>query len=354
MRNWQFAIGSVAILITGCVSSAGPPAAKLAATARTLSPTPSPQESSATAIVPWSSETPAPLATPSPTPVVIAQACLATQLDAGDAGWEGATGSLAGGFLVRNMSNERCRLEGRPAIRIVDAAGRPLDVTVVAAPSPSPRPIVLGPHQSAPVLHEEPSGGLASETLQWFNWCGFAPKEPLKLTVTLPEGGVLHVPIIFGSGTPRCDEPTAPSLLSVASFEETPGPSPTEPPAVAAQSLKLSLVVPEQAVAGQTLDYFAILTNETADTIALDPCPAYEERVNTSGGPVVGDYILACATVPVIAPGASVRFAMELDLPATLPPDDRAALVWGLDPFHSQGFPPQPPEQKVPIRVVAP
>ncbi|HYU50260.1 MAG TPA: DUF4232 domain-containing protein [Candidatus Limnocylindria bacterium] len=350
MRRWQFAIGSVAFAMAGCVSSAGSSAAKQAAPAPSLSPT----LPAAAAIVPWSSQTPAPLATPSPTTVVDAPVCQATQLDAGDGGWEGATGSLLGGFLIRNTSHEPCRLEGRPAIKIVDAEGRSLDVRTVPAPSPSPRPIVLGPKQAAPVLNEEPSRGLASETLQWFNWCGSAPKEPLKLTVTLPEGGVLRVPISFGGGTPRCDEPTAPSVLSVAPFEETSGPSATEPPAVPAQSLELTLVVPEHATAGQRLDYVAILTNHTTDPIALDPCPAYEERLNTSGGPVVGDYILACATVPVIAPGASVRFAMELNLPVALPPDDQAALVWGLDPFHSQGFPPQPPEQKVPIRVVAP
>jgi hypothetical protein len=256
--------------------------------------------------------------------------------------------------LIWNTSSEPCRLEGRPTVGIVDAAGRSLDVTAVPAPSPSARPIVLGPRQPVPVLHQEPPSGLASETLQWFNWCGSAPKEPLRLTVTLPEGGVLLVPVAFGGATPRCDAPAARSELTVSPFDETPGPSPTEPPAVPAESLRLTLVVPDHAVAGQTLDYVAILTNQTADPIALDPCPAYEERINARGGPLVAYYVLACATVPVIAPGASVRFAMELDLPATLPPDDSAALVWILDPYHSLGFEPRFPEQKVPIRVVAP
>lgn len=354
MNRWRLAIGSVAILVASCTATASVPATR-PATAPT-SPSPEPQTSEAAAIVPWSSETPAPVAPPTPTPVLDAPACRADQLDAGDAGWAGATGSLLGGFLIWNTSSEPCRLEGRPSVGIVDAAGRPLDVTAVPAPSPSARPILLGPRQPVPLLNHEAPGGLASETLQWFNWCGPSPKQPLSLTVTLPEDGVLHVPVVFfgGGGTPRCDAPTARSEMTVAAFDETPGPSPTEPPSVPAESLRLTLVVPDHAVAGQTLDYVAILTNQTADPIALDPCPSYEERINARGGPVVAYYVLACATVPVIAPGASVRFAMELDLPATLPPDDSAALVWALDPYHGQGFAPRPPEQKVPIRVVAP
>ncbi len=136
-------------------------------------------------------------------------------------------------------------------------------------------------------------------------------------------------------------------------YEATTGPSPTEPPPVPPESLSLALEMPDHAVADRTLHYVAILTNPTSAPIALEPCPTYQERLNARGGSVVGEYVLACSTVPVLAPGASVPFAMELEVPGTLPSDSTAAIVWSLDPYHAQGFPPRPPELKVPIRIAA-
>jgi hypothetical protein len=347
------AVASVAVLVAGCMAAANVPPTSSAIVGGSSSPDEL-QPSQADAIIPWSSETPAPFPTPMPTPVLDAPTCRVGQLVGGDAGWEGATGSLLGGFLIWNTSGEPCRLEGGPSVKIVDAAGRPIDVTAVADSSPSARPIVLRARQPVPVLFEEAPIGLASVRLQWFNWCGPAPKEPLRLLATLPGGGVLRVPVVFGGGTPRCDASTAPSMLSVAPFEETPGPSPTDPPAVPAESLRLVLELPDHAVAGQTLHYVAILTNPTAAPVVLNPCPVYQERLNAEGGSVIREYVLACATMPVIAPGASARFAMDLDVPSSLKSDGGAAIVWSLDPYHSLGFPPRSPAQKVPIRIVAP
>ena len=123
--------------------------------------------------------------------------------------------------------------DGVPTLAIVDASGRQLRVTPSSAPSPLEQGIVLRPGQSAPALNEDPPSGLASETFQWFNWCGPAPAGPLSLAVTLPSGGSAILPIVFAGGdtsAPRCDDPAAPSTMTVSAFEETPGPDPTEPP----------------------------------------------------------------------------------------------------------------------------
>jgi hypothetical protein len=45
---------------------------------------------------------------------------------------------------------------------------------------------------------------------------------------------------------------------------------------------------------------------------------------------------------------------MELDIPASLPASDDAAIVWSLDPYYSEGFPPRSPAQKLRIRIVSP
>lgn len=337
------------LLVVGCTSSGTVPTVGPSAL-----PTSSPdaiQSSDVAAVVPWSSATPAPFLTPAPTSVPDAPACRVDQLAAGNAYWGGAGGSLAGGFVIWDTSSRPCRIEGRPAIEIVDAAGHRLDLATVPVASPAAEPIVLNPNQPAPAPHEETPVGLASVWLSWSNWCGSPPKEPLSLVVTLPAGGVLRLRI--EGGTPRCDAEAFRSSLSVGAFEATSGPSPTDPPTIPAEALKLTLVVPDEGVIGEPLRYVAILTNPTANPITLDPCPAYQERINTEGGPVVADYLLDCVSVPVIAPGASVRFAMELDIPAMVPPADDAAIVWALEPYFSEGFPPRPPEQKLSIRIVA-
>ena len=66
------------------------------------------------------------------------------------------------------------------------------------------------------------------------------------------------------------------------------------------------------------------------------------------------DYLLDCAAVPSIGPGQTVRFAMEFEIPSSQPSTDQAALVWELDPFHSEGFLARQPAEKVGIRIVAP
>jgi hypothetical protein len=360
MNDRRLAIGSVALLLAGCVATGGAPGTGLATKASPPSPTPAATISQATdpaGIVPWSSETPAPPATPTVTPTLDAAVCRTDQLAAGNAGWGGATGSLLGGFLVWNVGASPCRLPGLPSVAIVDATGRALSVTAATAASPRGQPIVLGPGRSAPALHQEPPSGLASETFQWFNWCAAAPKGPLSLAVTLPDVGLLRLPIVFDGGdtsAPRCDDSAAPSTLTVSAFEETPGPAPTEPPTVPAEGLRLALDVPDEATAGEALHYIAALTNPTTSAIALTPCPAYRESLVTQSGQLTAELVLGCAAATSVAPGETVRFAMLFEIPRSQPATADAALVWELDPYHSEGFLPRGPAQKVVVRIIAP
>ena len=50
----------------------------------------------------------------------------------------------------------------------------------------------------------------------------------------------------------------------------------------------------------------------------------------------------------------AVTLAVELDIPASLPASDDAGIVWSLDPYHGEGFPPRSPAQKLRIRIVSP
>jgi hypothetical protein len=316
-----------------------------------------PSSSPDAGIIPWSSEKPASTPQPTVAPIRDAAACRLDQIAAGNAGWGGATGSLLGGFLVWNTDSSPCQIQGVPAVAIVDAAGRALKVSTVTARSSPAQGIVLGSRQSAPALHQEPPPGLASETLQWFNWCGTTPKGPLSLAVTVTGAALLRLPIVFAGGdtsAPRCDDPTAPSTMTVAPFEETPGPSPTQPPAVPAEGLRLTLQIPDEAKAGGALHYIAALTNPTASTIPLSPCPSYRESLVTPTGDLTKDYVLDCLAMPSVGPGETKRFAMALEIPSSQLPTADAALVWELDPYYSEGFPARGPAQKVGLRIVAP
>lgn len=259
---------------------------------------------------------------------------------------------MAGGFLFRNGGPAACALVGRPSMALVGGDGRRLPVRDVATDQP-PVPIVLMANVALPADGMESPVGLGSVFLVWSNWCGGAPKQPLELRMTGPDGGTLAVPMDQTS-LPRCDERQAPSTISVGPFAATTGHDPTDPPAIPAESLRLTLDVPDHAVAGQVLSYVANLANPTGGPISLEPCFTFMERLNTHGGPVVVEHVLACESVPMIAAGASVGFRMELAVPDSFPADPDAALVWSLDPFGDQGFAPRAPEAKVPMPVVAP
>jgi hypothetical protein len=66
-------------------------------------------------------------------------------------GTNGATGHLEVTFSLRNVGKRTCRIEGYPAARLLDAAGRRLPVTIHGGRGffpdtlPAPRPVTLAP-----------------------------------------------------------------------------------------------------------------------------------------------------------------------------------------------------------------
>lgn len=344
-------VGLLVVLFAGCVVET--PIADRTPSA-TLPLATAPADRLTASLVPWSAQTPAPIATDplSAAPGADLVACANHELQLGGAGWEGAGGMLAGGFVIWNAGTVPCTLIGRPRVTIVDEAGRPLDV-VDRPTSDVDQAVILRPDQEAPVLHQELAGGIGSVRLFWSNWCGRAPAAPLGLVVQIA-GNRIRLPVESGRSMPRCDAPDQKSEMSVGPYELSAGPEPTEPSPLPIEKFELTLVVPEQAVVGQVLHYGVILRNPTPEAIDLSPCPVFMERLNTQGGPVVAEDVLACTDLSTIPAGGSVGFAMELPVPAGLPADPDAALVWSLDPFHDRGLPPRPPEGKVGIAVVSP
>jgi hypothetical protein len=283
-------------------------------------------------VVPWSAAPPRPPAPARPTVVPPGtRACTADRLHA-TAGWEGATGSLAGWVRVTSRAGASCRLGGFPAIQLLDQQGRALPTRTGRAGGSRVTGVLVRP------------GTAATVTFVWSNWCGPNPGR-VGLRVTLPGGGTL-LPAVQ-AGTPRglvarCDAPGAPSTLSRGPF----APQLPEPPPSPLDGLTATIALPPTAVAGRPLRYTVTLANPTQRPVWLRECPNYTEAVVLGDhGKAVERHRLNCAPVGAIGPGQRVRFAMVLDLPVGLRPG-AGVLTWVLERTGVG--------QKVPVTVTTP
>ncbi|MGI8872302.1 MAG: DUF4232 domain-containing protein [Candidatus Limnocylindria bacterium] len=187
-------------------------------------------------VISWIDATPA----PSPTPGATARpdslpSCSARALALVASGWSGATGSLAGGALVVNVSSEPCRVAGKPAVGLLDATGAVVARGGAAEPGTAAEAVAL------------PPGGVAVAAIVWTNWCAAAPPSPLSLRLDLPNGGgQLSAPLraigpIGGGSVPRCDAPGAASTIGV--------PIPFAPPEPSAGGYQPRACAPAQLTA---------------------------------------------------------------------------------------------------------
>lgn len=134
-------------------------------------------------------------------------------------------------------------------------------------------------------------------------------------------------------------------------------PSAANPPdGVPPSPLTATISAPTSVAAGTTLSYVIILTNPSATDFALAPCPSYEEYIGSGSAgawvATVRDYYLDCDTVSVIRAGASVRFEMQIAIPADQPPGE-AKFGWGVQggpgPWAAQLLQVEPPGASGPV-----
>lgn len=347
MARLSLLIAAVVFISGGCLAAApsSSPSARSSAPATT--------SNTASSVVSWSSATPAPFVTPSPTPAQTGILCRAEQLRIGGAGWippSQSTQSMMGSFSIWNVSGEPCLLEGTPTVAILDAAGHDLHVRDTAFSGQPAQPILLPADQTGVAASGTRPTGTGYVETQWWSLCDTAVAPgALELVISLPDGGALRTNVVSGPVAPCV--PGMGSSFAVGPFEQVPAPAPTEPPAIPAQTLTLALEVPAQATRGQPFHYVAALTNPSGHPIALEPCPAYQESLLGQHSQVVADFYLNCTASPSIGPCETVRFAMVLDVPTSFALGE-AALIWQLDPFFSQGLLPRQPAQKVTVRVI--
>jgi hypothetical protein len=144
--------------------------------------------------------------TPDPEPTLDATRvapCVADDLAMAAGGWGGATGSMAGGATLINVTSEPCRIAGKPALELRAKSGVVIAGGFPASPG---EPVVLRP------------GGVASVITVWGNWCDDPPARPLRLHLSLLDGaGTLAAEVhdwdMTTASVPRCDAPSEPSTI---------------------------------------------------------------------------------------------------------------------------------------------
>jgi len=327
------------------IGSSGPSTTASAETPSATGPLGSPP-----AAIPWVDATPPPQpARPTPRPVPpTTRVCAPGDLTA-TAEWQGATGSMAGGIGVTNVSPTACVLDGPPRLALIIAGSTTMPTAYSAS-------LVLpgGTTPPGPGLLEP--GDQGRWWLSWTNWCG-GDLVPTTLAVTLPDGSgtVAAVPASSPpgpgmSGKPRCDAPGAPSSLTVTAFEY----QPPEPAPVEQQPASTTITAPPTARIGQDVTFTVALTNLGDKAASFDPCPTYSEDLIVAGRrlkpPADRDYALNCSVIEsALAPGGTILLEMRYRIPATVPPGS-AELLWSMDPggpFDTGAF------GRVPIDIVS-
>lgn len=132
---------------------------------------------------------------------------------------------FVGAVFFANRGTAPCTLRGNPEIVFRDKDRSPLDLRLASARSGAPTPVVVPVSEFRP----DPAGiGGAGATapFQWSNYCDDVLAESFR--VTLPEsGGVIDGTFvdlagrpITAFGTPRCDDASGTSTLTIYPFQE--------------------------------------------------------------------------------------------------------------------------------------
>jgi hypothetical protein len=277
--------------------------------------------------VPWIAKKPAVL----DERAAVSTLCRASDLTiASQIGFEALRDGGIAAVPIRNTSTHTCRLTGRPSVRILKKNG-PMQVQTAIAP-----PIAIFPDVSYPdshILALRPNE-LAALTIEWDNWCdplipGKPHIPPSGIRITLPGGrGSLTADY---NAVPGCTRPKDPSNLGVGPFQ-----SPNIVPGTPWTPGLIQATVPDQPVHGRrggVLRFRVVLRNRSDATVRFGRCPSYMQQLAPAGKVEV--FELNCAAAHPIAPGKSLAFAIQMQVPAKAPTGPNG-LFWALDAFGAR------------------
>jgi hypothetical protein len=216
----------------------------------------------------------------------------------------------------------RCALDAKFGLRLLDPAGKSLDVRVLRAPD------------FGGVIHAE---GTSDTNDLLFDWGGCVPVGPIRFDVTLAHGGGELSAVAPVGGPTNCVS-GGPTTLTFKSVSWT---KMREAGDVTDLMVQLD-EIPGSVSRGGILRYVVKLSNLSGKVITLDPCPFFIQSLQTDverpGIDVlttVTDYMLNCAAAPPSVPNrGTLRFEMRVTVPA----DAKAGLGeigWGFETLGS-------------------
>lgn len=221
-----------------------------------------------------------------------ASTCAPGQL-ALESGRQGALHGMATQeLLIRNMGSNACSVRA------------PLTISVSGKPGRSA--LAAGTADQQFTL---PAGGSLTAVIGTPGAC--SGSDPSKAsphtmaTLDLPSGSVGPANIYLDA---QCGAASVVTLI--------PSDTSTKPADSPLAGLVLSITAPTTVNRGHLLTYTLHLSNPTAVTIVLDPCPNYTEILNAGGVVVSSSYQLNCAAAGPIEPGKSQDFAMQMAVPS--------------------------------------
>lgn len=282
-------------------------------------------------VIPWTSASPSPSpqgsgAPAPPLPGTCVDSMLAAVLD----GVENLkTGQILVTLRFSNTTSTACVLAHRPTISILLRDGRTLALPQADLNDP---PVGDGAVMTAAL--QVPERGQTAAPSQatldfsaYFCTSGSGSPGVQGIRVALPENaGTLIVPAggqQILSTEPCLTDPTVHDGVLVGEFQPA-----TPATAATLTQLKAEIVAPASVRAGQRLQYSVRLTNVSRRQYRFDPCPSYYENLK-SVQTQAESYQLNCASLGVLAPGASATFAMVIQVPAAMEPGS-VGLVWAL------------------------
>jgi uncharacterized protein DUF4232 len=281
--------------------------------------------------VPWISATPTTLMLPTPSPTVIpagTRPCQAADLRAVFGGIGALTGGqLAASILFGNQSPSACVLQGVPTVQLFDSGGHQIPLTNRAAEGLPSEPVLVQ-SGTADVQAYIPRAGLAYAEMEWQTHdgagsaCAPTPREGTAVVMSLPGGGGSLRVVVSSDPLSRWST-IAPCYgrLSVSAFQHWPAPE-ASPPPNPLDSLTIGIDVPSSVSADSVLRYTVTLQNTGSQPVVFPAdCPIYVEWASDSIRAFAKEpHILNCRPAGTIAPGQSVRFAMQIPVPSGTQP----------------------------------
>lgn len=278
---------------------------------------PQPSQTTANDAVPWVDRPPQPYkpvrpAPSSPAPVPPGTPnCQSTALHVTDVTNPGYTQSDGVSITVRNTGNRSCALHGYPTrVTGIRDDGRRVRLSTSHEPADLGRPndktipwAFLRPQRDVAYISVDSQRACLSDYRGLHTYRAVQVGLPggTTLDVNISPAGYYSYFACGGVGVQPFLPPALPEPSSAGTFE----------------ALSAHVEAPTTAMPGQLLRYVVTITNSSGKNVSFRSCPSYQEAFYTSGGAqFVGRYQLNCDTVHVIPAGQSVRYAMQLPVPA--------------------------------------